>query len=45
VAIAPQDRDATMQYYDKIFRLPPLMEVSGAAELTTALESGEIVLD
>jgi hypothetical protein len=34
-----------MQYYDKIFRLPPLMGAGGAAELTTALESGEIVLD
>jgi hypothetical protein len=44
-AIAPQDREATMQYYDKIFTLPPLMGAGGAAELTKALQSGEIVLD
>jgi len=45
VAIAPQDREATMQYYDKIFTLPPLLGAGGAAELTEALQSGEIILE
>ena len=45
VAIAPQDRDATMQYYDKVFTLPPLLGAGGATELTEALQSGEIILD
>ena len=45
VAIAPQDREAPMQYYDKIFTLPPLLGAGGAAELTEALQSGEIILE
>ncbi len=34
-----------MQYYDKIFTLPPLLGAGGAAELTEALQSGEIILE
>jgi hypothetical protein len=44
-AIAPKDRQATLEYYDRLFTVAPIAGAGGAAELTKALESGEIVLE
>ena len=44
-AIAPQDRQATLNYYDRLFTVAPVPGTGGATELTEALQSGEIILD